>query len=57
MLLSNPGNKKIIVFTAFADTANYLYKNIEGYLEKEYRIHTALITGSKRTSNSKNISS
>jgi len=53
----NPGNKKIIVFTAFADTANYLYKNLEGYLKKEYRIHTALITGSKRTSNSKNISS
>ena len=24
----NPGNKKVIVFTAFADTANYLFKNI-----------------------------
>ena len=44
----NPGNRKIIVFTAFADTANYLYKNIEGYLKKEYGIHTALITGSKK---------
>ena len=24
----NPGNKKLLIFTAFADTANYLYKNI-----------------------------
>lgn len=24
----NPGNKKIIIFTAFSDTAEYLYKNV-----------------------------
>jgi ERCC4-related helicase len=24
----NPRNKKVIIFTAFADTANYLYKHL-----------------------------
>jgi len=51
----NPGNKKIIIFTAFADTANYLYKNLKDYLRETYQINTALITGSKRLCTSKNI--
>lgn len=41
----NPGNKKIIVFTAFADTANYLYDNLAPTLQ-ERGIYTALVTGS-----------
>jgi SNF2 family DNA or RNA helicase len=53
----NPGNKRAIIFTAFADTANYLYENIQGYLKDKYGIHTAIITGSRKTSNSKNIPS
>jgi SNF2 family DNA or RNA helicase len=53
----NTGNKKAIVFTAFADTANYLYDNIQDYLKEKYGIHTALITGSRKISNSKNIPS
>jgi len=28
----NPGNKKILIFTAFADTANYLYEHIAASL-------------------------
>lgn len=51
----NPGNKKIIVFTAFADTANYLYAELSKWLADEYRLHTALITGSKCRSTSKHI--
>lgn len=51
----NPGNKKVIIFTAFADTANYLYKNLKEYLSTKYNVNTALITGSKRQSTSKNI--
>jgi hypothetical protein len=51
----NPGNRKAIVFTAFADTANYLYGHIQAYLKTRYGIHTALITGSRKTSNSKDI--
>src|SRR5690606_25758076 len=53
----NPGNKKAIIFTAFADTANYLYDNIQGYLKDKYGIHTALITGSRKISNTKSIPS
>lgn len=53
----NSGNKKVIVFTAFADTANYLYGNINGYLHEKYGMNTALITGSRRISTSKEIPS
>jgi len=53
----NPGNKKAIIFTAFADTANYLYENVQGYLKDNYGIHSALITGSRKISNSKSIPS
>jgi hypothetical protein len=51
----NTENKKAIVFTAFADTANYLYENISKILKQEYGINTALITGSNKTSTSKRI--
>lgn len=42
----NPDNKKVIVFTAFADTAIYMYKELEDWLKKEKNVHSALITGS-----------
>lgn len=42
----NEGNKKVIVFTAFADTAKYLYENINGYMLKEHGLYSAIITGS-----------
>ena len=42
----NPGNKKILIFTAFSDTAEYLYENISGIVLKELGLHTALVTGS-----------
>jgi len=41
----NDDNKKVLVFTAFADTANYLYDNIATWAKKEFGIHTALVTG------------
>jgi hypothetical protein len=44
----NSGNKKVIVFTAFADTANYLYENISKWAKETHSLHTALITGSGR---------
>jgi len=43
----NEGNKKVIVFTAFADTAGYLYDHIAAWAQETYGIHTALVTGSK----------
>ena len=42
----NKDNKKIIIFTAFANTAEYLYKNISGYIKEKYGLNTAIITGS-----------
>jgi SNF2 family DNA or RNA helicase len=41
----NDGNKKVIVFTAFADTAQYLYENIAPLVLKELGLHCALVTG------------
>ncbi len=42
----NPGNKKILLFTAFADTADYLYANLApGFLEIQH-LHSAKVTGS-----------
>lgn len=41
----NPGNRKIIVFTAFADTAQYLYANLATWAESQHGIHSALVTG------------
>lgn len=51
----NPGNRKVIVFTAFADTANYLYTQLKDYLLERYSINTTIITGSKRQCTSKKI--
>lgn len=42
----NPGNKKILIFTAFSDTAEYLYENVSRMAQKELGLNTALITGS-----------
>jgi len=45
----NANNKKAIVFTAFADTADYLYEHISAYIQSEHRLQSAKITGSKNT--------
>ncbi len=42
----NAGNKKIIIFTAFADTAQYLYDNVSEYVMKSFGLNTAMISGS-----------
>ena len=41
----NEGNKKIIIFTAFADTADYLYDNVSKYVKDNFGLDTAIITG------------
>jgi len=43
----NPGNKKILIFTAFADTADYLYANLAPVLQA-LKLHTGKVTGSDR---------
>ena len=42
----NPGNRKVIIFTAFSDTAEYLYDHVSAFAQKTYGLHTALVTGS-----------
>lgn len=42
----NVGNKKIIIFTAFADTAKYLYDNVSEYVLSNYGLNTAMVSGS-----------
>ena len=41
----NPGNRKIIVFTAFADTAKYLYAHLASWAKAELKVESALVTG------------
>jgi len=43
----NGHNKKVIIFTAFADTAEYLYKNISPWAKQELGLHSAIITGQR----------
>lgn len=42
----NGNNKKVLIFTAFADTANYLYEQLSGKILSDCGLYTALITGS-----------
>ena len=42
----NGDNKKVIIFTAFADTAEYLYQNIHEWAKDNFQVESCLITGS-----------
>lgn len=44
----NPDNRKVIVFTAFADTARYLYEDLAPWALENLSIHSALVTGAGR---------
>ena len=44
----NPGNRKVIVFTAFADTAQYLYEELAPWALERLGLHAALVTGAGR---------
>ena len=41
----NPGNKKLIIFTAFSDTADYLYDKVSKFAKEQFGLETAEITG------------
>ncbi|MFD1135616.1 helicase-related protein [Paenibacillus urinalis] len=47
----NPGNRKVIIFSAFTDTAAYLYTHLSAYMKEKYNIHTAKIVGSDENKN------
>ena len=42
----NDDNKKVLVFSAFSDTTEYLYKNVSENIKRKYGLDTAMITGS-----------
>jgi hypothetical protein len=42
---TNEGNRKALVFTAFSDTAEYLYDQVADWAVAELGVHVALITG------------
>ncbi len=42
----NEDNKKVLIFSAFSDTAEYLYDQVSSYMKKNYGLNTAVITGS-----------
>ena len=42
----NAGNKKVLIFTAFADTADYLYEHLAASLLSSHGLHTGKVTGS-----------
>ena len=41
----NDGNKKVLIFTAFADTANYLYNNLAEDILHSKGLHSGKVTG------------
>lgn len=42
----NANNKKVLIFSAFSDTAEYLYEHVSTYIKEKYGLNTAVITGS-----------
>ncbi|MBQ6214458.1 MAG: DEAD/DEAH box helicase family protein [Oscillospiraceae bacterium] len=42
----NPGNKKMLIFSAFSDTAEYLYDNVSRFAKESFGLNTAMISGS-----------
>ena len=41
----NTGNKKVLIFTAFSDTASYLYDNIADWAQNELGVYSATVSG------------
>ena len=41
----NPNNRKLIIFTAFSDTADYLYQHVSRYAKEKFGLNTAEVTG------------
>lgn len=43
----NAGNRKVLIFTAFSDTAEYLYEHVASWASHELGLNSALITGQR----------
>lgn len=52
----NDGNRKVIIFTAFADTADYLYSSLSEHM-KDLGVYSACVTGKRVVTNNRNVDS
>lgn len=52
----NDGNRKVIIFTAFADTADYLYSSLSEHM-KDLGVYSACVTGKRAVTNNRNVDS
>ena len=52
----NDGNRKVIIFTAFADTADYLYSSLSEHM-KDLGVYSACVTGNRVVTNNRNVDS
>jgi hypothetical protein len=43
----NNNNKKILIFTAYSDTASYLYNEIAPWIKRNFGLYTAEVNGSR----------
>jgi len=43
----NCDNRKILIFTAFADTAEYLYANLKDWMKDSFAMDSAIVSGSR----------
>ena len=48
----NDNNKKVMIFTAFTDTANYLYDNLNEWFTNEFGLYSAIVTGGNKSNRS-----
>lgn len=46
---TNEDNRKVLIFTAYSDTAEYLYKNLAPWVSNDLGLDVALITGDRTT--------
>jgi len=42
----NGNNRKVLIFSAFADTVHYLYEHVSDYFLKKHELHSASVSGS-----------
>ncbi len=50
----NEGNRKMIIFSAFADTTEYLYEELAPWVLNKFGMYTAMVTGSRKNSTNLN---
>lgn len=53
----NPGNKKVLIFSAFADTVHYLYENIADHAKRHHGLESAKIVGTDKNASTLDIHS